>query len=136
MTITGPKRKGGWPKGKPRKPRPEEPAPSPPGSAVIAPRADPFTLRADAPHLPATYTLADHAALQALAAGTATPDQQRRALDWIIHQASRHYDLSYRHGDSHATAFAEGRRFAGAQIVRVLNTHIKQQARSSAADKE
>lgn len=70
-------------------------------------------------HSPAPYSEAVLYAIRALIAGTANDGQQKLAIDWIITKASNHYDLSYRKGDSHATAFAEGRRFVGAQIVKM-----------------
>lgn len=62
----------------------------------------------------------DAAAIQALAAGTANADQQRRALNWIINFAAATYDMSFRPdslGGDRATAFAEGRRFVGNSII-------------------
>ena len=75
-----------------------------------------------APWLPAEYVLADAAAIQALARGDATPDQQRRALAWIV-QCSGYYDLSYRPNEdgNRDTAFAEGKRSVGAQVVKLSN---------------
>lgn len=58
-------------------------------------------------------------ALQALSKGEATPDQQKQALDWIINEACRTYDLAYR-TDPHDHAFCTGRVFAGQQIVGAL----------------
>lgn len=63
---------------------------------------------------------ADAAAIQALQRGDATPDQQKRGLDWIINSASNYYDLSFRPdalGGSRATDFAEGRRYVGAWLI-------------------
>lgn len=59
-------------------------------------------------------------ALQAMALGTANDVQQKHALKWIIEQACGTYDQSFRPGDPHATNFAEGRRFSGLQIVKLL----------------
>lgn len=101
--------------------------PDPRGERTISPKTKPVTLAADAPHLPAAFSVADHTAVQALQRGAASPEQQQRALDWIIQQAARAYDLSFRDGDALGTAFAEGRRFAGLQIIRVLNTRIEEQ---------
>ena len=60
------------------------------------------------------------AALQALEKGSANLHQQKLALNWLIHKCCRTYDLSYRPGRDGETAFAEGRRFVGLQLVRVL----------------
>lgn len=105
----------------------KKPSPDPAGERVVAPKAKPFTMRADAPHLPAPFSVAEHAAVQALAAGAASPEQQQLALDWIIHKACRTYDLSFRWPDDPTglgMAFAQGRTFAGQQIVRMLNTRL------------
>lgn len=64
---------------------------------------------------------AEVVALQAIMYGTADADQQKRALNCIINNICLTYDLTYRPGgDTHATAFAAGRSFAGQQIVRFL----------------
>ena len=71
-------------------------------------------------HNPTPYEAADITAIQQLEQGTATPDLQQRALKWIVECASMTYDQSYRPGDTHETAFAEGRRFVGNSIVKML----------------
>lgn len=75
----------------------------------------------NAPWFPPAYEPADISAIKGLAAGTATPDQQRRALKWIIENACATYELSYRPNSEGDTAFAEGRRFVGLQIVKALH---------------
>lgn len=71
-------------------------------------------------HDPAPYDKDVLMAIRACIAGKANEGQQQAAMDWIINHASNYYDLSYRKGDSLATAFAEGRRFVGAQVVKML----------------
>jgi hypothetical protein len=69
--------------------------------------------------LPVKYDIADVAALQAVMAGTATEQQQQRAMGWIIYNACGTYELEYRtHERDHA--FASGRRFVGLQLVKML----------------
>lgn len=75
-------------------------------------------------HTPADYDVADAAALQALGRGEASPEQQRRALRWIIEGAANTYDLSYRPQDTGAMAFSEGRRFVGLQMVKLLKFNL------------
>jgi hypothetical protein len=61
--------------------------------------------------------------LRALATGTADEGQQKRAWDWIVYRASGYLDLSYRplaQGGDRATTFAEGRRFVGGQMLKLL----------------
>jgi hypothetical protein len=75
------------------------------------------------PARPAPYDDADVAAIQALAIGVADADQQRHALRWIVETAADAYGLSWR-GESHATAFAEGKRFVGLQIVKLSKLRL------------
>jgi hypothetical protein len=75
------------------------------------------------PYLPAKWEPADIAAIQSLARGDASTDQQQRALDWIISAAGT-YDLSYRPESDRDTAFAEGKRFIGLQIVKALKLNL------------
>ena len=74
------------------------------------------------PWMPAPYDDADIHAMRALASGNANEGQQRRALDWIINKASGYYDLSFRPGleGARATDFSEGKRFVGAQVVKLM----------------
>lgn len=79
-----------------------------------------------APWKPPPWEPADASALQALNAGTADKNQQKRALDWIIDHGAATYDLSYRPGvaGERDTSFAEGRRFVGLQIVKLLKINV------------
>lgn len=74
------------------------------------------------PWLPPSWELADSSALKALERGDANQDQQQRALKWILNSACATYDMSYRPGGDgdRDTAFAEGRRFVGLNIVKLL----------------
>lgn len=56
-------------------------------------------------------------ALKALQSGVANEGQQKTALEFILLTACGIRNVSYQTGDSHATAFAEGRRFAGLIIA-------------------
>lgn len=78
-----------------------------------------------APWKPPVADPADTAALQALARGNATMDQQKRALDWIVLKACGTYDFAYRPGESDRdTNVALGRQFVGQQIVKQLKMKI------------
>jgi hypothetical protein len=50
---------------------------------------------------PADYDIADIRAIQAVTAGTATPEQQQRALDWIVVRAAATYDNGFLAEDGH-----------------------------------
>lgn len=66
------------------------------------------------------------AGIQALERGDATPHQQKLVLDWILDEAARAYDLSFRPESERETCFAEGRRFVGLQIVKLLKLNTSQ----------
>lgn len=69
---------------------------------------------------PPPYEVADAEAFQALQRGDCPPHLQKRALDWIITKGAGAYDLSFAPGDDRLTSFAEGRRFVGLQVVKLL----------------
>lgn len=77
------------------------------------------------PLVPHPFDPADAAAFQALQRGTASPEQQKRALTWLV-ACSGYYDLSYRPGagGDRDTSFAEGKRWVGAQLVKLINVKI------------
>ena len=60
--------------------------------------------------------------MQALARGEADELSQKRCLKWIIEEAAKTYDLSYRPGEPgrRDTDFAKGKRFVGQQIIKML----------------
>lgn len=76
------------------------------------------------PWVPPAWEKPDAAAFQALARGDCSPDQQRRALKFLIENLCGTYDLSFR-PDDRATVFAEGRRFVGLQVVKLLNINLE-----------
>ena len=77
-----------------------------------------------APFMPADYSEPDAFAMKALAEGVATEDQQKRALDWIINQCCKTYDLSYRPDSDRDTVFAEGKRYVGNEIIKLIKVKI------------
>jgi len=91
----------------------------------------PQAIAEHAPWLPPKAEEADIAALQACARGMATPDQQKRAITWLVEKGAATYDLSYRPGTEgdRDTVFAEGRRFVGLQIVKLLKFKLGLQRR-------
>lgn len=70
-------------------------------------------------YLPAKWDLADLCAVQACYGGTATPEQQQRAINWIIANAAATDDVEFR-SEPHDHAFASGRRFVGLQIRKMI----------------
>ena len=71
---------------------------------------------------PAAVVLADIQALQALGKCEATPDQQRRALDWILYSAAMLREDPFVPGQPDATAYLNGRQSVARQIASVLQT--------------
>lgn len=63
-------------------------------------------------------------AFQALAAGVANDGQQKDCLKWIIEEAAKTYDMTFVPESDRLSAFAEGRRMVGSQIVKLLNIKI------------
>lgn len=78
----------------------------------------------NSPWMPPDWDKADAAALKALERGDASPDQQKRALDFIVTKAARTYDLSYRPESQRDTDFAEGQRNVGLLIVMLLKADL------------
>jgi hypothetical protein len=68
------------------------------------------------PHLYVPWTDADAGAIQALARGDASPEQQKRALQWIVEVGAMTYQDTQMDSDRD-TAFANGRRFVGLRII-------------------
>lgn len=83
------------------------------------------SLEAHAPWKPHPYQLADATAFQALATGNADADQQRRALAWLVACAGT-YDMNYRPGPGgdRDSAFAEGKRHVGLQVVKLTRLNV------------
>lgn len=77
-----------------------------------------------APIPPAAFEKPDASAMQALQRGDATPDQQQRALLWIVNNACLTYDFCDQPDNPRLSAIFDGRRYAGTQIVKLLNVNI------------
>lgn len=83
-------------------------------------------LIAPGPWNPLSPEKADVIALKMVAAGKGDENHQKRIIDWIINHACETYGLSFRPeeaGGERATAFAEGRRFVGLQLVKLLKSN-------------
>ena len=75
------------------------------------------------PYEPAKYEKADVISIQAVAEGVADEYQQKRALKWIINNASEVYEMHYLASDRD-TSFALGRAFVGQQITKMINLSV------------
>jgi hypothetical protein len=65
-------------------------------------------------------------ALRAVSEGNASEFQQVQAMRWIIETAAMTYDLTYMPDSARDSDFAQGRRFVGLQIVKLLNLSPQQ----------
>jgi hypothetical protein len=70
------------------------------------------------------HRIADAAAVQAIANGTATPDQQIRGMRWIIEKGCMTYDETFHPESDRASNFMQGRRFVGLKLVLMINASI------------
>lgn len=80
---------------------------------------------------PAAFTLADAEALHAIAEGRAEPEQQKRALKWVIDQACGASTWAYR-DSQRDTDLALGRQFVAAQIQGLLKLNLSELRRQHA----
>ena len=69
---------------------------------------------------PPVYEKADIRAIQALAQGNASEQDQKRALGWIINTAASTYDEPFRPGSPDAVHYMLGRRSVGLAIVKLM----------------
>ena len=77
---------------------------------------------------PSPAGINDVAAIQAIARGDADPEQQKKALNFIIKEVCGTYNASYRQGEDgrRDTDFLEGRRSVGLTLVSTCLINIKQ----------
>ncbi len=78
---------------------------------------------------PVLMLKADANAIQAVASGTASMEQQLRAMKWILGEVCEVGEWPYRPGGidgQRATDVALGRMFVGRWIQRAINTNISQ----------
>lgn len=68
------------------------------------------------------YVKPDLFALRAVARGEATPEQQQRAVRFLLNGICATYDETFRPDSERLSAFASGRRWVGLSIVWFLNS--------------
>ena len=81
------------------------------------------------PYEPADYDEDVIYAVRALSAGTALPHQQKVAWDWLMYVTGTgdFQELSFRPGGAEGTRetdFAEGKRFVGLQVLKMLHSMV------------
>ena len=80
---------------------------------------------------------ADAYAIQALERGEANPEQQKRALRWIVEEACQTYGFSMTPDIDRLSAIFDGRRFSGLQIVKLIKINMSKvkEVRAKKAEK-
>jgi hypothetical protein len=76
-------------------------------------------------------TAVDVAAVSAVANGIADEQQQRRAMNWILTQASGMYELNFYPNSDRDTTFALGRVHVGQQIVGLIKNYTPTEKKES-----
>lgn len=74
-------------------------------------------------HRAVPFDAFDAGSLKAVFHGEATPHQQKRLADWLLYAFGNHED-AFRHENTHASSYLQGRQALGKQIVRMLNFRI------------
>lgn len=82
-----------------------------------------MTTKAVPPYFAAPWEVADASAFQSLQRGDASPEQQKRALDWLIRVGAATYNATFFPGSPDASAFAEGRRYVGLEVIKLLSVN-------------
>jgi hypothetical protein len=73
------------------------------------------------PWHPVPYDKDDVYALKSLATGTANEGQQKHAIKYIVEAIAATYDETYFSDSERNSAYAQGRRFVGLSIVKLIN---------------
>jgi len=76
-------------------------------------------MKSELPYAPTEYEPRHVSAVQLLERGECPPHLQQEFLRWLIEDVCRTYDMSFR-SNPYQTAFAEGRRFSGNQVVKMM----------------
>lgn len=96
--------------------RPPEPTQVARGKIKGVPLPDPWK--------PIDYTIEEAAAVKAVMSGRASEDQQLRAMKFIVERLCGTYDLSFRSEKPYDTAFAEGKRMVGLQLIKFYSVNL------------
>lgn len=70
------------------------------------------------------HRISDVAAVQAMAMGTATSDQQIEGMRWIVETACMTYDETFHPDSERASAFMQGRRFVGLKLILMFKVSL------------
>ncbi len=90
------------------------------------------------PWVPPALELAEVAALQAVAKGVASADQQQKAMRVIVEKICQRYEMPFCPGENgeRNTSFALGRMCAGTMLTSFINAPLKNFKDPDAAPRE
>lgn len=77
-----------------------------------------------APWLPPKYEKKHAAAVQAIVRCDAVEHQQKIFFEYLINDLCGTYDLSYHPDSQRDSDFAEGKRFVGLQLIKLLKINL------------
>lgn len=63
-------------------------------------------------------------AFQMVHEGKGSPGQQQMVIDYVINEICRTYDMSYFPDNQRDTDFAEGKRFVGNEVIKLLKLKV------------
>lgn len=90
----------------------------------MAVRTKPVVIPANAPYQPVSLTQEIAWAIKGVATGTADAGQQSIFMKWLVWDCAKTYEMSFRAEGPHPQKdqdFAEGKRFVGNSLIRVIN---------------
>lgn len=76
------------------------------------------------PWLPPEWEPPDLRAVQQVWAGTASPEQQQRAMRWIAFTLADKDGMGWHPQDAHLADFAAGRRWVGRELTKALMINV------------
>jgi hypothetical protein len=86
------------------------------------------------PYFRCDYDIPTIVSIQSLARGDASEQQQKDAINWLINVAAGTYNTSFSPDGDRQTSFAEGRRFVGQQIVKLLHINASALRKANSND--
>ena len=67
----------------------------------------------------------DIGAAKAILAGEATPEQQKRFMQWLVNNACGYNEVAWEPDSDRTTSFEAGRRFVAVQVIKLTKLNLK-----------
>ena len=71
------------------------------------------------------YESGDVGAAKAMLDGEATPEQQKRFMQWLVNSACGYNEVAWEPDSDRTTSFEAGRRFVAVQIIKLTKLNLK-----------